>query len=154
MIRVLMVCLGNICRSPMAEFVMKDMVEKNGLSEKIYIESAATSSEEYGNPVYPPAVQELKKHGINSAGKYARTLKKEDYDKFDYIIGMEDRNIRNILRIVGSDPEKKVYLLMDFTDHPENIDDPWYTGDFSGVFAQISEGCEALLDRLKQERRL
>ncbi|MBO7357714.1 MAG: low molecular weight phosphotyrosine protein phosphatase [Lachnospiraceae bacterium] len=144
-IRVLFVCLGNICRSPMAEFIMKDIIEKEGLSQGFLIESAATSFEECGNSVYPPAVRELAKHGISCSGKRARTMTKSDYEKYDYIIGMEDRNTSNILRIIGSDPENKVHKLMTFAGSDENIADPWYTGDFEGVFAQISAGCRGFL---------
>ena len=156
MIRVLMVCYGNICRSPMAEFVLKDMVNKRGISENFLIESAATSDEEcyngYGNPVYPPAQAELKRHGIGVPGnelglsaKRARQLTRSDYDKWDYIIAMERSNLRGISRILGDDPGKKVHLLMDFTGQPEDIADPWYSGDFAGVYKQIVRGCEAFL---------
>ncbi len=145
MIKVLFVCWGNICRSPMSEFVFKDLVSKRGLDGEFYIESAATSTEEIGNPVYPPARAELARHGISCEGKRARQLRRDDYDKFDYIIGMENLNLSYMRRILGDDPEGKIHLLMDFTDHPEDIDDPWYTGDFSGVYKQILEGCEALL---------
>ena len=138
----------------MAEFVMKDLVNKRGLSEEFYIESAATSTEEIGNGIYPPARSELARHGIGVSsnelglnGKRARQMTRSDYEKFDYIIGMENLNLSYMLRILGSDPEKKVHLLMDFTDHPEDIDDPWYTGDFSGVYKQILEGCECLLNK-------
>ena len=153
MIKVIFVCWGNICRSPMAEFVMKDLVEKRGFSDRFEIASAATSTEEIGNPVYPPARSELARHGIGVPGnelglnsKRARQLRRDDYDRFDYIIGMENLNLSYMHRILGGDPENKVHLLMDFTDHPEDIDDPWYTGDFKGVYKQILEGCEALLD--------
>ncbi|MBR1650173.1 MAG: low molecular weight phosphotyrosine protein phosphatase [Lachnospiraceae bacterium] len=156
MIRVLMVCHGNICRSPMAEFVLKDMVNKRGISENFLIESAATSDEEcyngYGNPVYPPAQAELKRHGIGVPGnelglsaKRARQLTPSDYDKWDYIIAMERSNLRGISRILGDDPGKKVHLLMDFTGQPEDIADPWYSGDFAGVYKQIVRGCESFL---------
>ncbi len=144
-INVLFICHGNICRSPMAEFVMKDIAEKNGLTGYFEIASAAVSTEEIGNPVYPPARAELARHGISCEGKRARQLRRDDYDKFDYIIGMENLNLSYMRRILGDDPEGKIHLLMDFTDHPEDIDDPWYTGDFSGVYKQILEGCEALL---------
>ena len=149
--KILMVCWGNICRSPMAEFVMKDLVEKRGVADRFYIESAAHSSEEIGNPVYPPAKAELARHGISCEGKRARQMRREDYDKFDYIIGMEKMNLGYMNRILGADPEGKVHLLMDFTDHPEDIADPWYTGDFSGVYKQILEGCEALLNHCLNE---
>ena len=145
MIKILFVCWGNICRSPMAEFIMKDMVEKRGLADRFHIESAAHSAEEIGNPVYPPAKRELAKHGISCAGKTARQLRRDDYDKWDYIIGMEKINLGHMMRILGDDPEGKVSLLMDFTGHSEDIDDPWYTGDFEGVYRQIERGCAALI---------
>ncbi len=148
MIKVLFVCWGNICRSPMAEFIMKDIVEKRGIAADFCIESAATSTEEIGNPVYPPARQELAKHGISCKGKTARQLRRDDYDKCDYIIGMEKLNMSYMLRILGGDPEGKVCLLMDFTGRPEDIDDPWYTGDFGGVYKQIVRGCNAMLEKL------
>ena len=148
MIRILFVCWGNICRSPMAEFILKDMVRKRGIEDDFVIESAAHSTEEIGNPVYPPAKRELALHGISCAGKTARQIRRDEYDKWDYIIAMEKLNLRYIDRILGGDPEHKVHLLMDFTDHPEDIDDPWYTGDFSGVYDQIQKGCEGLLLKL------
>ena len=153
MIRVLFVCLGNICRSPMAEFIMKSIISERGLSDRFYIASAATSTEEIwngvGNPVYPPAKRELAKHGISCEGKRAVQITKADYGKYDYILGMEERNIRNILRIVGKDPEHKVKLLLDFTDRPgRSIADPWYTGDFKETYRDVYEGCTALLEKL------
>ena len=148
MIKVLFICWGNICRSPMAEFVMKDMVEKRGIEHDFHIESAATSTEEIGNPVYPPARAELAKHGISCKGKTARQLRRDDYDKWDYIIGMEKLNMSYMHRILGGDPENKVCLLMDFTGRAEDIDDPWYTGDFGGVYKQIERGCATKLEKL------
>ena len=147
-IRVLMVCYGNICRSPMSEFVFKDIVKKHGLENRVYIESAATSSEEIGNPVYPPARRELAKHGISCDGKTARQLTRADYDRWDLIIGMEQRNIRNMHRIFGGDLQGKVRLLMEFAGSSEEIADPWYTGDFSGVYEQIVRGCEGLAEEI------
>ena len=143
--KVLFVCHGNICRSPMAEFVMKDLVEKAGLSAQFEIASAATSTEEIGNPVYPPARRKLAEHGISCAGKTAVRIERRDYQKYDYLIAMEQYNIRNMLRILGGDPEHKIYRLLDFADNPRDIDDPWYTGDFDLTYQEIREGCEALL---------
>lgn len=137
----------------MAEFVLKDMVVKRGVADEFYIESAATSTEEIGNGVYPPAKAELARHGIgvpeNELGvgsKRARQLRRDDYDKWDYIIGMEGLNMRYMRKILGGDPEGKIRLLMDFTGRSEDIDDPWYTGDFGGVYRQIVRGCEALIE--------
>ncbi len=144
MTKVLFICYGNICRSPMCEFVFKDIVKKRGLERKVYIESAATSSEEIGNPVYPPARRELAKHGISCEGKTARQLTRADYDRWDLLIGMEQRNIRDMQRIFGGDPSGKLRLLMEFAGSAEEIADPWYTGDFSGVYEQITRGCEGL----------
>ncbi len=150
MIRVLFICHGNICRSPMAEFVMKDLVKKAGLEKEFFIASAATSTEEIGNPVYPPARRRLAQAGISCDGKYAVQLTKKDYEKYDYIIGMEQVNIRNIMRIVGDDPQKKVYRLLDFTGQPGDIADPWYTGDFDTTYEQVLAGCEGLLKELRE----
>ena len=158
MIRVLFVCLGNICRSPMAEFIMKSIVSERSLSDRFYIASAATSTEEIwngvGNPVYPPAKRELAKHGISCEGKRAVQITKADYGKYDYILGMEERNIRNILRIVGQDPEHKVKLLLDYSDHPRDIADPWYTGNFESTYRDVVEGCEGFLLYLEREGRI
>ncbi len=150
MIRVLFICHGNICRSPMAEFVMKDLVKKAGLEKEFFIASAATSTEEIGNPVYPPARRRLAQAGISCDGKYAVQLTKKDYEKYDYIIGMEQVNIRNIMRIVGDDPQKKVYRLLDFTGQPGDIADPWYLGDFDTTYEQVLAGCEGLLKELRK----
>ena len=158
MIRVLFVCLGNICRSPMAEFIMKSIISERGLSDRFYIASAATSTEEIwngvGNPVYPPAKRELAKYGISCEGKRAVQITKADYGKYDYILGMEERNIRNILRIVGKDPEHKVKLLLDYSDHPRDIADPWYTGNFESTYRDVVEGCEGFLLYLEREGRI
>ena len=149
MIRILFICHGNICRSPMAEFVMKELVRKAGLDRAFQIESAATSFEEIGNPVYPPARRELAAHGISCAGKTARHLEKQDYADFDYLIGMEQVNLNNMRRICGGDPEGKMHLLLDFSERPGEIDDPWYTGRFSEVYDQILSGCRGLLERCR-----
>lgn len=148
MINVLFVCLGNICRSPMAEFVFRDMVEKRGLADRFHIASAATSSEELGNPVHYGTANKLKEYGISTKGKYAVRLKKKDYQAYDYILGMEYQNIRGIHRIIGSDPDRKVSRLLDFTEQPRDIADPWYTGNFDRTYDDIAEGCEGFLNYL------
>ena len=148
MIKVLFVCWGNICRSPMGEYILRDMVAKRGLEDQFYIESAATSTEEIGNPVYPPARAELAKHGIDCTGHHARQVRRSDYDKFDYILAMEDANVRDILEITGPDTKNKIHRLLDFTEHPRNISDPWYTGNFDEAYWDIYEGCQAFLDSL------
>ena len=149
MIKVLFICHGNICRSPMAEFILKDMVKERGMAEQFYIASAATSTEEIyggvGNPVYPPAKAELAKHGIGCEGKRAVQLKKSDYEKYDYLLGMDSYNIRNMLKILGGDRDKKVKRLLDYTDEPRDISDPWYSGKFDITYQDIKEGCEAFL---------
>ncbi|MBR5440929.1 MAG: low molecular weight phosphotyrosine protein phosphatase [Prevotella sp.] len=146
--RILFVCLGNICRSPMAEFVMKDLVEKAGLQERFYIESAATSTEEIGNEVYPPARRKLAEHGIGCKGKTARQMTRADYDRVDLLIGMDTWNIRNMKRICGDDPQGKIHQLMDYTNHPGDVADPWYTGDFETTWRDVLEGCKGLLASL------
>lgn len=145
-IRVLFVCHGNICRSPMAEFVMKDIVAKRGLNDLFFIASAATSTEEIGNPVHPGTRDKLKEYGISVSGKYAIQVKRSDYEKYDYILGMDQWNMRNMKRIFGSDPKRKIHLLLDFSDHPRDIADPWYTGNFNITYQDICEGCETVLD--------
>lgn len=148
-IKILIVCHGNICRSPMAEYVMKDMVKRAGLEERYEIASAATSYEEIGNPVYPPAKRELARHGIGCAGHMARHLERSDYDYYDYLVGMEDVNLRNMRRICSGDPEGKMHLLMAFAGKDQAIDDPWYTGRFGEVYDQIADGCAAMLRQLE-----
>lgn len=145
MIKILFVCHGNICRSPMAEFVMKDLVAKAGREDDFYIESAATSTEEIGNPVYPPARRKLAEHGIGCAGKTARQMTRSDYHRFDMIVGMDGWNLRNMRRICGDDPEGKISLLMDFTKRPGDVADPWYTGDFEATWRDVLEGCQGIL---------
>ncbi|MCD7837539.1 MAG: low molecular weight phosphotyrosine protein phosphatase [Clostridiales bacterium] len=149
--KILFVCWGNICRSPMAEFIFKDMVQKRGLQDQFLIESAAHSSEEIGNPVYPPARRELARHGISCDGKRARKITRSDYDKYDWILGMEQLNLRYMLWQFGGDPDRKIRRLLDFADYPRDIDDPWYTGEFTSTYADIVEGCEALLRYLLPE---
>ena len=129
----------------MAEFVMKDMVEKAGLAEQFYIESAATSTEELGNEVYPPAKRKLAEHGISCQGKRARQMKQADYNRFDLLIGMDEWNIRNMTRICGGDPQKKIHKLLDYTNRKGDVADPWYTGDFDATWHDVTEGCQGLL---------
>ena len=152
MIKILFVCHGNICRSPMAEFVMKDLVGKAGLGAGFRIASAATSREELGNPVYPPARRKLAEHGIGCAGHAARQFTKADYDRFDYLVGMDEANRRSITRMVGGDPEGKVSLLLDWTDRPGEVADPWYTGDFEATWQDVTAGCRALLAHIQETR--
>lgn len=150
MTKILFICHGNICRSPMAEFVMRDMVNKAGLSDKFEIASAATSTEEIGNSVYPPVKRLLADNGISCYGKTARQLTKKDYDNYDLLIGMDGANYRNISRICGGDKQNKIHLLMDFTGSPHDVADPWYTRNFDATWNDINEGCKALLDKLTQ----
>ncbi|UKK50142.1 low molecular weight phosphotyrosine protein phosphatase [Prevotella sp. E13-17] len=143
--KILFVCHGNICRSPMAEFVMKKIVADAGLEESFYIESAATSTEEIGNEVYPPAKRKLAEHGISCKGKTARQMTRQDYLRFDLLVGMDDWNIRNMKRICGDDPDEKIHRLMDFTVRPGEVADPWYTGNFEATWNDVLEGCTDLL---------
>lgn len=152
MYKVLFVCLGNICRSPMAEFVMKDLVKKANVSQQFEIASAATSREELGNPVYPPACQELAKHGIGCSGKTARQITKEDYEYYDYIVAMDYSNVRNLERMLGPDTEHKISMLLDYTNHPGQVADPWYTGDFGATWNDVLEGCQGLLKQILEKR--
>lgn len=145
MIKVMFVCHGNICRSPMAEFVFKDMVAKRGVEDLFVIASSATSREEIGNSVHPGTRCKLKEYGIVSEGKRAVQLTRKDYEEYDYLIAMEQRNIKNMYRIIGKDEAKKVSRLLDFTDKPRDIADPWYTGNFDITYDEVYEGCERLL---------
>ena len=146
MIKILFICLGNICRSPLAEFYFKDLVAKHNLSAEFYIESAATSYEETGNPVHLGTRKKLAAAGISCAGKTARCMEREDYRKFDYLIGMDSMNIRNMMRILGGDPEGKVSKLLDFTERTgQDIADPWYTGNFDDTWRDVTAGCQGLL---------
>ena len=148
MIKILFICHGNICRSPMAEFVMKKMVEEAGVSHLFEIASAATSTEEIGNPVYPPARRKLAEHGICCDGKTARQITRGDYRHFDHIIAMDRNNLRNLRRVIGEDLDGKISLMMDYTDRPGDVTDPWYTGDFDATWRDVEEGCQGLLRQL------
>ena len=152
MTRVLFVCHGNICRSPMAEFVMKNMVEKAGLEQEIRVASAATTTEENGNPVYPPARRKLAEHGIGCEGKTARQMRYHDYEQYGLIIGMDRENLYDMRRICQGDPEGKIHLLMDYTDRPGDVADPWYTRDFETTWRDVEEGCRGLLEHLRQKQ--
>lgn len=148
MIRVLFVCLGNICRSPMAECIFKQMVAKRGLTEQFYINSAATSTEEWGNPIYPPARRKLQEMGVPVIDHRAVQMMAGDYARYDLLIGMDGNNLRAMRRIAGGDPDGKLRRLLDYTDTPGDVADPWYTGDFDAAYHDISRGCQALLDHL------
>ena len=161
--KILFICHGNICRSPMAEFIMKKLVADAGLSDQFQIDSAATSTEEIGNPVYPPARRKLAEHGISCAGKTARQLTQRDYQYYDHLIAMDQNNIRNMMRMLGGDPDHKIDLLLSFTDNthevadpqkvkteivPREVADPWYTGNFDATWRDCLAGCTALLQEL------
>ena len=150
MVKIMFVCHGNICRSPMAEFILKDIVRRKGIADEFVIASSATSTEEIwgniGNPVYPPAKAELEKHGISCEGKRAVQLKKSDYGKYDLFIGMDSANIRNMHRILGGDPEGKIRKLMEYTDRGGDVADPWYSGRFDVTWRDVYDGCEALIE--------
>jgi protein-tyrosine phosphatase len=157
MIRILFICHGNICRSPMAEFVMKDLVKKAGLEDEFEIASAATSTEEIwggrGNPVYPPARKKLKEHGIDPGGKRARRTTREDYKYYDYLIGMDYANVYNMKRIYGGDPDGKISLLLDHCGRTgQEVADPWYTDNFDATWDDVLQGCTALLKSLAKQR--
>ena len=149
MIKILFICHGNICRSPMAEFVMRELCERAGRGAEFEIASAATSAEELGNPVYLPARRKLAEHGISCAGKTARQMTKRDYAYYDLLIGMDSANLRNMRRICGGDPKGKLRLLLDATDTPRDVADPWYTGDFERTWQDVLAGCTALLRSLE-----
>lgn len=159
MIKIMFVCHGNICRSPMAEFVMKKLVADKGLGDKFYISSCATSREEIwhgaGNPIYPPAQRELKKQGIPfDSGKRAVQLTADDYYEYDYLIAMDSMNVRNIIRIVGADEDNKIHKLMDFTDRGGDVADPWYSNRFDIAFNDIMDGCTALLLHILENHKI
>ena len=151
--KILFVCHGNICRSPMAEFVMKDLVKKAGMESQFRIESAATSREEIGSPVYPPARCKLAEHGISCEGHAARQLTNQDYEEYDLLIGMDQANLRCMYCICGGDFSDKMSLLMEHTDHPGDVADPWYTGDFEATWRDVLAGCQGLLKEIEHEQR-
>lgn len=152
--RIMFVCHGNICRSPMAEFIFKNMLTEMGVRENFVVSSCATSTEEIwgdvGNPVYPPAKKELLRHGISCEGKRAVQLRKSDYEKYDLFLCMDSMNVRNALRILGSDKDNKVKKLMDYTTEKGDVADPWYTGRFDVTYSDIEKGCKALLKELNE----
>lgn len=154
MYRIMFVCHGNICRSPMAEFILKDMIKDSYDKDRFVIASSATSTEEIygnaGNPVYPPARRELAAHGISCEGKRAVQLKASDYDRYDIFAVMDSANLRNAKRMLGGDPEGKVVKLLSFTERERDVEDPWYSGDFSGVYSDIVEGCTAMLEYIRE----
>ena len=151
-VKIMFVCHGNICRSPMAEFIFRDMAEKRGLSDWLECASAAITTEEIGNGVYPPAKAKLRSLGISAAGKRAVQLTRADYDRYDLLLGMESRHLSAMRRICGGDPQNKICRLLDYSANPRDIADPWYTDDFDTACADITEGCEALLRALLAER--
>lgn len=154
MIKILFICHGNVCRSPMAEFVLKDIVQKEGIASEFYIASAATSTEEIGNPVHHGTRSKLAQVGISTSGKYAVQMKRSDYQEYDYIIGMDSWNYRNMLRIAGKDKEEKISLLLDYTDHPRDVADPWYTGDFEKTYEDVLAGCQGFLTYLRKNNKI
>lgn len=145
MIKIMFVCLGNICRSPMAECVMKDMLKKRGLEERFFVNSAATSSEEEGHDIYYRAKCKLKEMGVDIVKHHATLLQAEDFEKYDFFVGMEERNICDMQCILGSSDKRKIFRLLDYSDNPRDIADPWYTGNFDATYREIVEGCESLL---------
>ncbi len=148
MTKILFICHGNICRSPMAEFVMKELAAQAGLSAQFEIASAATSTEELGNSVYPPARRKLAEHGISCEGKTARQVTRRDYEHYDLLIVMDHNNLRNLRRMLGEDTENKIHLLMDYTDRPGEVADPWYTGNFEETWRDVLDGCSGLMKHL------
>ena len=148
MTKILFVCHGNICRSPMAEFILKDLVRKAGCAAEVRIASAATSREELGSPIYPPAQRQLRSHGVPFGDHRARQMTRADYDAYDLLIGMDSANLRDMYRICGGDYSGKMSLLIDHTDHPRDVADPWYTEDFDATWRDVLEGCQGLLDSI------
>ena len=154
MIKILFICHGNICRSPMAEFVFLNLVKKAGCESEFEIDSAATSREEIGNPVHPGTLRKLVEQGVPVREHRARQMTRQDYQKYDYLIGMDAQNLRNMLRILGGDPEGKVYKFLSFSGSGRDIEDPWYTGNFDETYDDVIEGCEGFLKYLKEHGEL
>ena len=152
--RILFVCHGNICRSPMAEFVMKKMVADAEIADQFEIASAATSTEEIGNPVYPPARRKLAEHGISCDGKTARQITRHDYEHYDYIVAMDANNMRNLSRMLVEDKQHKISLLLNYTDHPRDVADPWFTGNFEATWQDVNDGCRGLLEKIRQDWKI
>ena len=150
-IRILFLCHGNICRSPMAEFILKDLVRKAGCAAEVRIASAATSREEIGNPVHPGTQRKLAQLGISTKGKTARQMTRRDYVEYDYLVCMDEYNLRNMMRITGGDPQMKMFRILDLSERPRDVADPWYTGDFEATFRNLTEGCGLLLDHFLKE---
>lgn len=149
MYKIMFVCHGNICRSPMAEFLFKKMITERGVAHKYTVASSATSTEEIGNPVYPPARRELARHGISCDGKYAVQLMRSDYEKYDLFVAMDSRNTVNMTRIFGGDPDGKIRKLMNYTSRGGDVADPWYTGEFDVAYRDVYDGCNELLNILE-----
>ena len=154
MLDILFICHGNICRSPLAEFVMKDLTERQGLAGKFQIASAATSREELGNDMHPGTRRVLEREGIPFSSRQARQITKSDYEAYDYIIAMDRANLRNLERLLGGDPEGKFFLFLEFAGEHRDIADPWYTGNFDETYRDIKQGCTALLEFLLQQHKL
>ncbi len=154
MTKILFICHGNICRSPMAQFVFTHLAKQQGVLDQFEIQSCATSSEETGNPVHPGTLRKMREEGIPVFAHFATKLTRQDYDRYDYLIGMEQHNIRNIMRIIGKDPQNKVHRLLDFTPNPRDIADPWYTGNFEDTYQDVLKGCQALLAHITGQKQL
>ena len=153
MIKILFICHGNICRSPMCHYFFQNLVNEKGLSDLFFIDSAATSTEEIGNPVHRGTREKLRRAGISCEGHHAKQMRKADYGAFDYLIGMDSWNIRNMKAIAGGDPDGKIFKLLDFAGSGRDVADPWYTGDFDATWRDVNQGCTALLDHILKGRR-